>query len=559
MPLPLEQIWISGWTASAPPAAIEGVEFREFRNVDELERSLDDSERLLVVAPLATVEEARRRLGNRVLAARMLPEKVEQEAWLPWLVTKVLEDARRQHDLEAAEAVAWTGVRSGKFEDPFLEFLGESVLEISASADRKAVERALLSACEHLAPVEEVRVVPEPDVLSARELGAFRLAVPIQFGGEQKAHVYVRFSPVAGESDVEKAGEVVLSLTDAIALAVDRDRMLMQAEETRAVWEASFDTVGDPVVILDVALEVVRANRAFARFAGVAAHRLTGRRLEVEGLENVPAKAALGDREWQMDGKPWQVFLDRINRPNAPGAWVLRLRDISTEKTLTEKIATKAHVAEMGILVSSVAHEVNNPIAGVLATSQLLLKELPEGHSWREDVQSIQEAAERSRDIVQKMLSLVRKSDDASREVLLRDCLTPAVDLLKGEARRLHVKLEGFDSVPSTAEAVMNKNRLMQVFFHLLQQSLKAVAEKQKSPQKRDWVVSCNVSETPSHLHLVLEDRGDSIVHQYEVQSSVAWTVSRMIVEEAGGRLWFGFGGEGQNQIHLELPRQEVI
>ncbi|NUM88139.1 MAG: PAS domain-containing protein [Bdellovibrionales bacterium] len=550
-----EHIWISGVKDTGELAPVEGVEFRAFHGVDDLAAALTDSERLLVIAPVAVVEEVRGRFGSRILAARTLPSRVEARAWVPWLAGKVLEDARLQHDLEAAEAVAWTGVRSGRFEDPFLEFLGESVLDIAASADRTAVERALLAACQRLAPVEEVRLVPEPGVLSARELGAFRLAVPIQFGGELKAHAYVRFAPGATESHVEKAGEAVLSLTDAVALAVDRDRMLMQAEETRAVWEASFDTVGDPVAILDVALEVVRANRAFARFAGVSAGKLAGKRLDVEGLENVAAKAALGEREWQMEGRPWQVFLDRVDRPSAPGAWVLRLRDISVEKSLTEKIAAKAHVAEMGILVSSVAHEVNNPIAGILATSQLMLKELPEGHAWRDDVQSIQEAAARARDIVQKMLSLVRKSDDASRVVSLRDCLLPAVDLLKGEAKRLHVKFEGFDGISPEASVEMNKNRLMQVFFHLLQQGLKAVAEKQKAGLRCGWRIACAVSVDTNSVEVTLTDAGDSIVHQYEVQSSVAWTVSRMILEEAGGKLSFGFGPDGGNRILMQLPR----
>ncbi len=538
----MQPVWVVGLPAQTKRKSIRGLraELHYVTSIKELESTVSDSERLIVITAGEDAEKIRTRFGSQILALRTLPDG-DPDDLLPSVVEIALRDAQTMHDMEAAEAVAWTGVQGGAFDDPFLEHLGESVLEIVASPDLSSVERALLHACKRLVPVEKVRLVPYPDYLNARELGDYRLAVPIEFGGELKAHIYVKFQKNPKQAEVENLGEAVLGLSDAVALSVDRARMLKEAERNRAIWEASFDAVGDPLAILDENMKPVRTNRAY--------QHLFGRKAEIPGL----SVREPGEWEWTFNKQVFRAFLDMIPEATSQRKYVLRLRDISEERSLTEKLLAKESVSEMGILVSSIAHEVANPIGGILATGQVLLKELPEGSEEREDVASITEAAERAARIVQTMLSLARKSDEGRKDISLRECLSMAMDLLAPEAKRLGVKLEIAENLAESVLLNVNKTRLMQVFFHLFQQSLHAISERKKVHPAKRWFCRAELSQGNGAALCIL-DNGDPIIHQYETQSSVAFAVSRMILEEWGATLAYGFGPEGENCLTLKFP-----
>jgi two-component system, NtrC family, sensor kinase len=142
---------------------------------------------------------------------------------------------------------------------------------------------------------------------------------------------------------------------------------------------------------------------------------------------------------------------------------VLRFHDVTEERNLTEKILAKEQVAELGILVGSVAHEINNPIGGILAIGQILQKDLAPPDPLAGDVANIIQAAERCRKIIQTMLSLVRKADEERRLLPLAECIQSALELLGAEAKRLQIKIK--TDYPEAVSVTGNQNRLLQVFF----------------------------------------------------------------------------------------------
>ena len=545
----MQLVWIVGLPTIAKDKNVQSYAKAELcfvETIAELQKNIDESDRLIIIANHLLVEELRAKLGAQILAIKAFPDSPNALDVFSQVLGIVLHDAKVQHDMEAAEAIAWVGVRGEALDDPFLEHLGEYVLQIAASPDLQAVEEALLAACKRMAPVDHLRLISHPQYLNVRQLGKYRLAIPIEFNGELKAHIYVKFSGPTEQKLVEYIGEVLLSLSDAVALAVDRARMLEEAERNRTIWEASFDAVGDPLAILSEEMTVLRSNRAYKK--------VFGKNFEIPGLDVRDA----GEWDVIFEKRIYRAFLENIPNPLEAGRYIFLLRDITEERNLTEKLLAKESVSEMGILVSSIAHEVANPIGGILATSQVLLKELPEGSEEREDVARIAEAAGRAAKIVQTMLSLARKSDETRSEVTLRDCVSLAADLLMAEAKRLGVKIDLDESLNESVLLYVNKNRLMQVFFHLFQQSLNAITEKKKSVENRKWFCKADLVQGEQiELHIV--DNGDPITHQYEAQSSVAFTVSKMILEELGATLEYGFGSKGENKLTLKFPRDIAL
>ncbi len=506
-----------------------------------------EGERPVLLAKLEHLERAKKEF--QLLACQLLPPELTHEKLL-YAVRSVLSEARLQHDLEAAETVAWSGI-GGQHDDMGIELLGSSILELSTAHDMHSLEKALLEACKRIVPAQEVKVIAVPETASSRVMGLYQLAIPVQFQGELMAHIYVRFQEAPEQAILEKVGEALLNLSDAVALVVERNRMITKAEETKAVWEASFDAVADPVAILDENFRILRGNQAFGKFLSIPLVKMPGREPAAVSLEDLQKLPVDQSSEWSVDykGQHYRAFLDPIPAPLGAGRFVLRFHDITEERTLTEKILAKEQVAELGILVGSVAHEINNPIGGILAISQILQKDIPADSALGKDIANIVQSAERCRKIVRTMLSLVRKAEEEKRQMSVPECVQNALDLLGSEAKRLQVRLKTEFHGQET-QVLASRNRLLQVFFHLFQQALWALEERKKRQPGFDGFLAVEVIPGFGNVEVKIEDNGDSTKHEYEIQSSVAFTVSKMLLEEQGADYFF-VKGDGRNQQRL--------
>jgi signal transduction histidine kinase len=516
---------------------IRGVEIQCVKSFDDLREKLSPHERILLLANIKDWQKLPTDLAQRVLAKRLISERTSEQEF-GFLVRALLQDAEREQDLAAAEAVAWSG-GSSSYDDADIELLGEAVLELANCRDMIAVEEALSSAANKIAPIQELKLLVDPPYASAKILGKYQLAVPIHFGGQLKAHIYVATSPDIGSREKEKIGELFLNLGDVIALAIARDQILSQAEQTKAVWEASFDAVEDPVAILDESMHVIRANRAYGKLMRTPIVKIHGHECSlISPAEFTKRRQSSGDSpaEWVIhyEGKHYLVYFDEIQESAGPGRYVLRLHDQTQERALTDKILAREQGAEMGILAASVAHEINNPIGGILALGQIMLKDLDKHSQTHKDLTDIVHAAERCKKIVQTMLSLVRKSDEAKVECDIVAMIDAVATLLAPEMKRLQVQLK-IDSEKNFM-LVANKNRLTQVFVHLLQQSLNAINERRKQ-EKFVPVLGITLAAKNKTLEIRIEDNGSPVMHEYESLSSVGAAVSQMILEEEGGGL----------------------
>jgi two-component system, NtrC family, sensor kinase len=119
----------------------------------------------------------------------------------------------------------------------------------------------------------------------------------------------------------------------------------------------------------------------------------------------------------------------------------IKKRDEQLRQRAAEEIVKSERLAMVGRLAAGVAHEINNPLGGILLFSRLLLKKAPVESLQRENLERIAKEAERCRTIVQGLLEFARQREPEARIININDVILQAVALLENQALFNNIKI----------------------------------------------------------------------------------------------------------------------
>jgi len=184
------------------------------------------------------------------------------------------------------------------------------------------------------------------------------------------------------------------------------------------------------------------------------------------------------DEDYIQDGQKRVVHTVKtlIKDENGVASGVLGIFwDITEQKQMQEQLILTDRLASIGQLVSGIAHELNNPLTGVIGFSDLLLeRDLPE--DIKEDLGTINREAKRTANVVKGLLTFVRKQGTGKALVDINSIIQGVLQLRSYEQRVSNIKVNNL-LTSDLPEVMGNGAQLQQVFINIIVNAEQAMLE----------------------------------------------------------------------------------
>jgi PAS domain S-box-containing protein len=329
----------------------------------------------------------------------------------------------------------------------------------------------------------------------------------------------------------------------------------------------------DAILVRDLESRVIFWNRGAENTYGWTAEAAIGRVTHELLQTRFPVSLEAVDVALREQGE-WEGELTHITREGTAivvtsrqslrrdergaAAAILEInRDITerkrAEETLRKAQTELAHVTRvmtMGELTASIAHEINQPLSGIVTNASACRRWLagatPNLDEARDAVGRILRDGNRASDVITRIRALVRKADEEKAQLDMNHAIQEVAALTQGEVGRNRVALR-MELAADVPPVLGDRVQLQQVILNLVMNGVEAMASVADRP--RELLIYSRQHESDKVL-VAVQDSGIGIDRQnlekvfnafYTTKSQgmgMGLAISRSIVENHGGQLW---------------------
>jgi PAS domain S-box-containing protein len=248
---------------------------------------------------------------------------------------------------------------------------------------------------------------------------------------------------------------------------------------SRKHFEATLNNISEGILELTSELKIVYINPAAVSIIGipeetVLSKNFTGlfnekhRERIIDAFENPGNKKQLISSEAPVELNKKQVTLNIIPIKNDEQNPILViLKDVTQRKKMEAQIQHAQRMEAIGTLAAGVAHEINNPISGIMGYAEILKQRYHE-QGRNEDIPSkIIKESDRIAKIVKNLLSFAKDWQEESRSARIKDILLNTLGMIKGRMAKDRIKLS-VDVSNNLPDIKARSYEIQQVFLNIL-------------------------------------------------------------------------------------------
>jgi PAS domain S-box-containing protein len=421
--------------------------------------------------------------------------------------------------------------------------------------------------------------------------------IPILSLGELNAMMYLENRKMADVFSPERI-EIIKNISSQFGISVENallyDNLNLKMQELRESEERLsliYDSTADILFYIEVepddCFRFVSINQSFLEVTGLTREQIIGKRIE----EVIPEpsvwmvldnyKKAIKENRivrWEETSaypsgkKTGEVSIAPMNEKGICTYLVGSVHDITERKKAEEEariqretIARVSRATRMELLAGSIAHELNQPLTGILSNAQAAELMLQSGQ-WEPDelaeiMAEVIADTKRSGEVIRNLRELYRKQKGEFAPIDLNTVIDETIQLLHSEVvlQDVVLKTECASSLPLVSGI---RIQLQQVFVNLVMNGMQAMSGTEKGNRRiliataldamevKAWVEDCGTGIDADKIDRIFEP----LVTWKSGGMGLGLAINNTIIEAHGGRMWVENRREGGARVGFTLP-----
>ncbi|UCD71878.1 MAG: PAS domain S-box protein [Syntrophobacterales bacterium] len=370
------------------------------------------------------------------------------------------------------------------------------------------------------------------------------------------------------------------------------NQMLSSLKKSEEHLRKVFYAADDAIMTTDREGRVTLWSESSERMFGYGKNQIVGKDLSTlhspkmkPDFIRIMQESAMKKGRWQgeivysnnkghaFDG--WCVMTTLTEETGEIVGYLSVVRDMTEKKQMEMQLIQADKMASLGELAAGVAHEINNPLSGILSNAEFLQEEIPEESEERqEEIREIIENSQRIKTIVQDLLNFSRQRDSKTYTTLdISAVIASSLNLTEHQINLDRIKI--IKEIGETLPFVKGSfNQLEQVFINLLSNARYALNQKYPSPHEdKTLLIRTDQVEGDGRKYVRIEfiDRGigipeesmDKVLNPFFTTkeqgqgTGLGLSISFNIIQEHNGAIRFESKEGEYTKVTVDLPVYE--
>lgn len=342
-----------------------------------------------------------------------------------------------------------------------IESLRKILFSLSEENDVTRIETLLNELLPQATAATWVKIIP--DYLSEKFEKDLQAQLPNFYSKKKCSKYFVYFVKGNNRPFRSSDNEMFLKVSDALHFNLLKVESLSAQQHLEKIVSTAINSTAYPLLVVDREYNILESNKAF--------HRYT---VKTDTSKHQPAKCyqVMFNRETPcLDckfGTTFQVQTPThttttfhnvqsqklLGHDDRNSHWVHFYVDVTEEKMLEQRLSQTAKMKELGLISSSIAHELNNPLGGIISYLQILQMELSQDHPLQNELKDMNTAAQRMKQIIENLLIFSRRPATQEKEsVQIKDLLLESLKMNELSFKIENVKV--VQHIDQTADTVI--------------------------------------------------------------------------------------------------------